>query len=108
MPKFSVSSEIDLIEGLKQLGVTDCFDPSSADFSPLMDETDLFIGKMQHGAHVEIDEKGVVGAAVTMTLYFGTAAPLETIEFTLDRPFIFVVESDDGMPLFVGIINQIG
>lgn len=108
VPKFNVSNEVDLKKGLENLGVTDCFDSTKADFSPLMDEdADLFIGKMNHGASFEIDEEGVVGAAMTMVLYFDTAAPLDRIEFTLDRPFLFVVQSDDGMPLFVGTVNQI-
>lgn len=32
--------------------------------------------------------------------------PDEEIDFTLDRPFIFVLESYLGLPLFVGVVNQ--
>ena len=32
--------------------------------------------------------------------------PDEVIDFTLDRPFIFVIESDCGSPLFMGVISN--
>jgi hypothetical protein len=28
------------------------------------------------------------------------------MDFTLDRPFLFCVESRDGLPLFAGIVNE--
>ena len=35
VPKFDVSSEMQLADGLKKLGVTDVFDSTVSDFSPL-------------------------------------------------------------------------
>ena len=32
--------------------------------------------------------------------------PDQEMDFILDRPFLFVVESRDGLPLFAGIVNQ--
>ena len=32
--------------------------------------------------------------------------PDEEIDFTLDRPFLFVVTGAGNLPLFVGIVNQ--
>ena len=37
VPKFDVSSDLQLIDALKRLGVTDVFDDEKADFSPLVD-----------------------------------------------------------------------
>ena len=31
--------------------------------------------------------------------------PDEEVDFILDRPFLFVIESHDGLPLFVGTVN---
>ena len=30
----------------------------------------------------------------------------ETVDFTLDRPFLFVITGIDGAPLFAGVVNQ--
>lgn len=32
---------------------------------------------------------------------------VEEIEFILDRPFLFVITNRVGLPLFVGIVNQL-
>ena len=109
VPKFDISSDIDLTEKMEKLGIDDILDSSTADFSPLYDK-ELYVGKATHGARVRIDEEGCVGAAYTVILAYGTsstAPPLPEVEFILDRPFIFVVTNEAGIPLFVGVINQL-
>ncbi|MBO4497928.1 MAG: hypothetical protein J5739_06970 [Lachnospiraceae bacterium] len=32
--------------------------------------------------------------------------PNNEIDFVLDRPFIFVIRSGDGIPLFVGVVER--
>ena len=34
--------------------------------------------------------------------------PEEIVEFKLDEPFLFAITGADGLPLFVGIVNQVG
>ena len=42
-----------------------------------------------------------------MMLNCGSAMPPDDeIDFVLDRPFLFVIESNDGLPLFVGVVNE--
>lgn len=108
LPKFDVKSNIDLSQGLKNLGITNCFDPATSDFTPLLNEDEIFVSDINHGARVKIDEKGVEATAYTQVLFEATAAmPLEEeIDFVLDRPFIFVINSYDGLPLFIGVVNQ--
>ena len=106
IPKFDVSSGLDLKEGLKNLGVTDCFDADKSDFSPLHKE-DGYISKASHAARVSIDEKGVVASAYTSMIEAGGAMPVtDEVNFVADRPFIFVITGFDGLPLFIGIVNQ--
>lgn len=106
LPKFDVSSQLSLKEGLQKLGVTDCFS-EKADFSPLTDDKPIAVSAVNHGARVIADEKGVTAAAYTEMMLVGAAMPPEDeMDFTLDRPFLFAVMSDDNMPLFVGIVNQ--
>lgn len=109
VPKFDACSDTDLKEGLQNLGVIDCFDDSISDFSPLSDDLDVpvYLSKVQHGVRVAIDEEGVTAAAYTVMPMAGSAAPpVLEIDFILDRPFIFVVTGEDGLPLFAGVINQ--
>lgn len=106
IPKFDVSSGLDLKEGLKNLGVTDCFDIEKSDFSPLQDEQGC-ITEATHAARVAIDEKGVIAAAFTSMMEAGGAMPnADEVDFVADRPFIFVITGFDGLPLFIGIVNQ--
>lgn len=107
-PKFDITSQLDLKSKLKSLGVTDVFDPSESDFSPMTEEVGaLAINDAMHDARVVIDEDGCTASAY-VTMMDGTGAPdsAEHIDFVLDRPFVFVVTSEMGLPLFVGIVNQ--
>lgn len=110
VPKFDVTSQLDLIDGLTELGITDVFDGSVSDFSPMTDGLNgLAVTQAQHDARVMIDEEGCTGAAYTVISVEETAEELERpreIDFTLDRPFIFVITGADGLPLFVGVVNQ--
>ena len=37
----------------------------------------------------------------------GAAAPPDdTVEFTVDRPFVFAITGPAGLPLFVGVVNN--
>ena len=110
MPKFDVSSDLDLIDGLKALGVTDVFDMNVSNFDPLGASTDdpLYVGTAQHAARVKVDEEGCEAAAYTvMMIYAGADAPPDDeVDFTLDRPFLFAITGDSGLPLFTGVVNQ--
>lgn len=109
-PKFDVSSDLDLIEGLKALGVTDVFDYTVSNFDPLEASTvdPLYISKVQHAARVKVDEEGCEAAAYTVMIVCtgAPAPPDEEVDFTLDRPFLFAVTGDSGLPLFTGVVNQ--
>ena len=108
VPKFDVASDAELSDTLKGLGVTDIFKPGIADFSAILKEPDGgAVDQVKHAARVLIDEKGVTAAAFTVIMRFGAAMPPEDeIDFILDKPFLFVIESDDGLPLFAGIVNE--
>jgi serine protease inhibitor len=105
VPKFDVSSKMELVPGLKQLGVTDVFDGALADFTPL-DAEGGSVTNVEHAARVKIDEEGLEAAAYTVIMRAGGAMPPdEEVDFTLDRPFLFAITGEDGLPLFVGVVN---
>ena len=107
LPKFSFGSDLDLIEVMKTLGVKSAFG-QNADFTGITDDT-AFISSINQQTHIAIDENGVEAAAFTEILMAGSAAPKpnENIaEMILDRPFIFVIRSNNGAILFVGVVNN--
>ncbi|MBR6472561.1 MAG: serpin family protein [Firmicutes bacterium] len=109
IPKFKVSEKTDLLEILEELGIKDAMQPGIADFSPLTPDSDeLYLAKAEHAAMVEINEEGVTGAAYTeLALGKGGPSPMETIDLTFDRPFMFVLAGADGSILFSGIVRNI-
>lgn len=109
VPKFDISSKTDITTSLKNMGVTDCFDSTAADFTPLLpDEEGAFISTVNHGVRVAIDEDGVVGAAYIELILDGSVqqSPPKEVDFTLDRPFIFIINGANELPLFIGIVNH--
>ncbi|MBR6999741.1 MAG: hypothetical protein IKI01_03890 [Lachnospiraceae bacterium] len=108
VPKFDISYDTSIIDPLRKMGVTDLFDPGKADFSPLMDDDSLFVDQAEHAARLMIDEDGVKAAAFTFVSVSKSAKPEETevLDFKLDRPFLFVLCSDTGIPLFAGVVEN--
>ena len=106
LPKFDITSGKDIAPALKALGITDAFDVSTADFSGITNDA-LFLTGADHAVRVKIDEKGLEAAAYTVMMAAGAALPPdEQIDFILDRPFLFMVESSTDVPLFTGIVNE--
>lgn len=69
VPKFDVSSDLNLNKSLQALGVTDVFDSDAADFSPVIENADgVFLSRAEHAARVAIDEEGVTAAAYTVMM----------------------------------------
>jgi len=106
VPKFDIHASLELNDALQALGVTDAFDVSKADFSPLTEQT-AYVESVNQAARVKIDERGVEAAAYTeVEAADGDPMPRELPEEEMDlnRPFVFVLEQD-GVPLFVGVIQ---
>lgn len=110
VPKFDVSSDMDLIPGLKALGVMDVFDSQISDFTPMTaDIGQICLSQAQHAARVQIDEEGCTAVAYTVFATAATSAEpedLEEIDFVLERPFLFVITGVEGLPMFAGVVNQ--
>lgn len=108
IPKFDIFSTTYLNDGMKALGITDVFAPASADFSEFLDD-DAYLDAARQTARVSIDEEGCTAASFVEMAMAGSGAPPENadeVDFTLDRPFIFVITGMDGQPLFTGTVYQ--
>ncbi len=107
VPKFDVSSTVNLKDGLGKMGVTKVFDMESSDFTAITSDIPVYVSAVNQSARVEIDEKGVKAATYIEIPGCGSAMPPEEIiDFVLDRPFVFVI-SKGNLPLFTGVVNNI-
>lgn len=89
LPRFSISSHVDLVKALLGLGVTSAFG-ADADFSPIFGKPGVGLTfAFQQGA-IAVDERGVKMAVVSIV--GSEQGPHRVMTFKVDRPFAFVVE----------------
>lgn len=105
LPKFRQGGEVQMIDLLRSLGVTDAFDADAANFSNGWD-TSAYISEVRQGTALSVDENGVEAAAYTEISMKESAAlvePESPLEMRLDRPFLYGVRGADGTLVFVGV-----
>ena len=108
LPKFDYESPtIQLIPLLSRLGMEEPF-TLKANFSGIDGTKDLFISDILHQAKVMVNEEGTVAAAATivaMVAGLPVKPPKPPVEFTVNRPYIFVIrDKRTGTLLFIGRI----
>ena len=113
MPEFKSDYAVGLNEILKQLGVTDAFSDAKADLTGIANPQGgrLFVSKVIHKSHIEVDRKGTKAAAATgITLDVKGAAPVKDLkEVICDRPYAYAIVDTVSMnPVFIGTVNNVG
>lgn len=105
LPKLKITYENDIIQSLKSLGMKTAFIENKADFTKIgSTSTPIFINQLKHKVALDVDEKGVEGAAVTSIVFGSTEAPPS---LTFDRPFFIVLRHiKTNTIIFVGKIND--
>ena len=116
IPEFTNDYDVEMSEILKDLGMTDAFDGNTADFYGMMkplsdDEYAIWINRVLHKTHIEVDREGTRAAAVTaIEMECETACETviqEPIRVILDRPFIYgIIDNETGLPVFLGCVNR--
>lgn len=102
LPRWKARFKVDLIDSLKQLGLTIPFEYRAADFSGLS-PTDTYIDEAVHAADIEVDEKGTVAAAATALGFREVAATTPDAAIQIDRPFLYLIrDTETGTVMFAG------
>ncbi len=102
IPKFEFDSAFKMRETLIAMGMPVAF-AGDADFSGMTGGRELFISQVVHKAFVSVDEAGTEAAAATAVIMKVTALPTTPIEFTANRPFIFLIRDiETDSLLFIG------
>jgi serpin B len=103
LPKFEFTKDFGLAGVLTDMGMTDAFDRSAADFSGMTGKKDLFISDVIHKAFVAVDEEGTEAAAATAVIMETAGAMMPDASFIADRPFLFIIrDTVSGQILFIG------
>lgn len=112
-PEFKADSDIDLIKMFNNdFNVTSMFDPMKCDFSNIMKEpAPGYIEQFKHIAKLEVNKKGIEGAAVTYMAYAGAPGPDEYTDvyetFEVDKEFGFILTNSYGDIIFSGTVTNI-
>jgi serpin B len=106
LPKFKTTSQFQLSDTLKSMGMVSTFDAPTADFSGITGDRALFISAVIHKAFVDVNEEGTEAAAASTGNAVGSAGePTEPPVFRADHPFIFLIRDNrTGAILFLGRI----
>ena len=103
LPKFDITSSLDLVGGLKKLGIREVFSPLGGDFSETLSLSGpVYADSVTQSARIIVDETGLRAASATQIVVL-SKGPTSVIEFTLDRPFLFVLTLRN-IPLFAGTV----
>ena len=111
MPRIETDTEQDLEDIMFSLGMENAFlkSPGAHGFLDFCyfgdDEADsdqCWIAMMRQKAHLKLDEKGTEAAAATVIAMADKAMP-QSVEFTADRPFLYIIsERSTGSIFFIG------
>ncbi len=103
LPKFTFTYTASMVPILSSLGMTDAFNPATADFSGIDGNHDLFISGVFHQTFISVDESGTEAAAATGISVSTTSVPLPQLTLMIDHPYIFFIrEKQTGLILFMG------
>ncbi len=111
-PEYNASFDGNLSDILKDdFGIVKLFDLEECDLSNISDEP-LACDGVIHKCSIDVNDKGIEGAAVTVMPMAGAAGPLEGYEkvyhdYIIDRAFGFLITDRYGAVLFSGVVNNV-
>lgn len=111
-PKYKASFDDDIAEILKNdFGINNLFSLEKCDFSNVTDES-IACGGVIHKCSIEVTEKGIEGAAVTIMDMYGNGGLDRKYkdvyhDYIVDKAFGFVITDSYGAVLFSGVVNSV-
>ena len=115
LPKFMIRSELDYIDVMKDIGISDLFDKEKADFSMGFDiqkDRNLFVSKLKQKVYMDVNEKGSEASAITSAEMFVCTGTMhinrKRIDLIFDRPFIYYIyDEKEKDVLFMGCVRNL-
>lgn len=114
LPMFKYGYEVaDFKANLIDLGITDVFDPISADLTNMIKSSDrnFYVSDAIHKTYIDLNEKGTKAAAVTAFIVKDTAIWQEEepkiIEMKFNKPFAYMIRDNKTKELlFFGVVYE--
>lgn len=107
MPAFTAEYSTSLKALLMELGMRSVF-AENADFSGISKDEAVRISDVRQKTFIEVNETGSEAAAITSVSVMTTSLHPETVNFTVDRPFVFLIrERASGTVLFAGLVRNL-
>ena len=118
IPLFDFSYDLKLKDDLLALGVKKAFDGNGGELSGITTREDAFIQNAIHKANIEFSNEGIKAAAVTVLIgglgatggpsfEYDWEVPVEEIDLTFDKPFIFLIrDKATGEVWFTGAVYE--
>uniref|UniRef100_A0A8C9Q1V5 Serpin domain-containing protein n=2 Tax=Spermophilus dauricus TaxID=99837 RepID=A0A8C9Q1V5_SPEDA len=107
LPRFKVEETYNLKTMLSAMGMEDVFRPQKADLSGMTGTQGLSVSKVVHKSFVEVNEEGTEAAAATGVVVKVTSAPMPSVSFYCDHPFLFfIVQKKTDSILFFGRVSS--
>ena len=112
MPEFKSDYETRVNDQLLALGMKDAFDPVKADLTGIakIESKNMYISKVIHKTHIEVDRKGTKAAAVTSVEVDceSITEPEDPKSVICDRPYVYaIVDTVTMNPIFIGTVNSV-
>ena len=114
MPEFTTDyGNEGMVDVYKNMGMNLPFDQDKADLKGIFtndSNSKVWIDKIIHKTHIEVDREGTRAAAVTaveVDKCMAIAPAADPVIINLDRPFVYaIVDNETGIPVFLGCMNN--
>ena len=117
IPMFKFEYELNIMDDLIKLGITDVFDSTKADLgSMLKNSKGEFISTIKHKANIEFSNEGIKAAAATIEGGVGNAdggfnylfeVPVKRINLSFDNPYLYLIrDKNSGEVWFMGTVYE--
>ncbi|XP_013184389.2 antichymotrypsin-2 [Amyelois transitella] len=105
IPKFKVSSKLDLKHLYKKIGVNKIFHQRHSELDNIVEGSSVHVSAAIQQAVIEVTESGTKAAAGSASMVMLSSMPVVEILFKANRPFIFFVLANS-QQIFVGVYNS--
>lgn len=111
-PNFKLESDLISLSDIliNKFGINDIFNQSKCDLSLLNDKTAV-LSEIKHKSVLDVNEKGIEGAAVTLGAMYGSSDPNQYQkiyeDFLINKSFGIIVSNLDNEIIYTGIIDKI-
>ena len=112
MPKFSSTCYYNFTELLKKIGLEKVFEkyekPLNYLFENESEEDSIYLKEVFSKSKVLFNEDGttIKNVSVSMGANASSSAPLESITYKLNQPFIYVIYDNNDIPIYLGQVDN--